>query len=501
MTKYFMMLLVALATISCSKKVDVSGNFVGASPLERVEFIEASGVATLPLINMGVDPKGNFSGTFEAPKDGMYIMSFAGKQAMIYLKGGQDINISGQAVNFPEKFTISGKAKKNNDFLKKATELIQSYAAKINIGELVNKDEPAFLKEVEKIQSDLEKNIDKAAESTSPDSDVVQWKKDELIASVLGLMNQYEISRPIASKDPNFKVSKKFTELEKKLNSNETRLLRSQPIYRNYLIGKLSKDFQKYAETHNKSGDELSSVLFAQFLDTKKDLAQLAKDYLLAYVLSNGDINPSMTTEDAAKISKLVDEKIKDSEIKKDLKQIQFVISGPKVGDAFPAAKLIMQDGNDFKVPTGKPTLVMFYASWNPYIADSTIPVLKEVVKFYQTKLDFVAVNLDDTKEQFIKTSNAMMKGINGTNVYGENGMNSAIAKDLGIYGFKLPSFVVLDKDGKFASHFFYDLGDEKLIQTLDKVTGLKAPESAPEATLQNDLLVPNIEQEPASTK
>ena len=58
----------------------------------------------------------------------------------------------------------------------------------------------------------------------------------------------------------------------------------------------------------------------------------------------------------------------------------------------------------------GKPTLVMFYASWNPYISEATVPVLKEVANFYKSKMDFTFVNFDDTKEQFIKTSNAMLK-------------------------------------------------------------------------------------------
>ena len=75
----------------------------------------------MPLTNIGVDEKGSFSGSFEAPKDGMYIMSYAGKTAMIYLKGGQEFHISGKAENFPTQFTITGDAKNNNDFLKNIT--------------------------------------------------------------------------------------------------------------------------------------------------------------------------------------------------------------------------------------------------------------------------------------------------------------------------------------------------------------------------------------------
>lgn len=113
--------------------------------------------------------------------------------------------------------------------------------------------------------------------------------------------------------------------------------------------------------------------------------------------------------------------------------------------------------------------------------------------------MNFTYVNFDDTKDQFVKTSNAMLKGIPGNNVYGDGGMNSQIAKDLGIYGFKLPSFIVLDKNGKVASRVFNNLGDQELITILDKVSGLKAPtvQQEPQIQLQNDLVAPQMQEAP----
>lgn len=492
MKNYLLMLFVAIATISCSKKVEVKGNFAGGSPLERIEFVEASGVATLPLVNMGVDAKGSFSGSFEAPKDGMYIMSYAGKTAMIYLKGGQDLNISGQASNFPNQFTITGDAKKNNDFLLEVQKFIQTYAAKINVGDMVTKNEATFLKEADKIKTDIDKNIDIAAKKTSADNDVVEWKKDELHASILGLMNQYQINHPQATQDAGYKPSQAFKDAVAKLDSDSDRMLKSQPIYRNYLLGKLSPEIQTFSTANKKGDSEIPSSMFSRFLDTKKDMPQLTKDYLLAYVLS-GDITPGMTAEHSTTVNKIITDKIKDATIKKELERLEFVIGGPKMGSDVSTAKLIKADGSDFKIADvkGKPTLVMFYASWNPYISEATIPVLKEVVNFYKSKMDFTYVNLDDTKEQFTKTSSAMLKGLPGNNVYAEGGVNSQIAKDLGLYGFKLPSFVILDKNGKIASRFFSNLGDPEIITVLDKVSGLKAPTVAPEAQLQNDLMTP----------
>lgn len=499
------MLVVAITAMSCSKKIEVKGNFAGGSPLERIEFIEASGVATLPLVNLGVDSKGSFSGSFEAPKDGMYIMTYAGKTAMLYLKGGQELNISGQATNFPQQFTITGDAKNNNDFLLEVQKFIQGYASKINVGELVTKKEPEFLKAAEKLRTDLEKSIDDAAKKTSADKAVVDWKKDELNASVLSLMSQYEANHPQATQNPSYKVSKNFTDAEKNLIKDEKRMLQNQPIFRNYLLGKLSPEFQKYATSQAPAPDAISSEIFAKFLDTKKDLSQLSKDYLLAFVLSSGDIAPGMSAESAAKINTIIKDKIKDSGIKKDLEKVQFVIAGPKMGEAAPSSKLIKQDGSSVKLTDAKakPTMVMFYASWNPYISEGTVPVLREVVNFYKSKIDFTFVNLDDTKDQFTKTSNALLKGIAGTNAYGEGGLNSAVAKDYGIYGFKMPSFIILDKDGKVASRFFYNLGDPEIVTALDKITGLKAPTVAePQIQLQNGLVDPSMQMpEAAPTK
>lgn len=498
------MLFVAFATLSCSKKVEVTGNFAGGSPLERVEFIEASGIATLPLVNLGVDSKGSFSGSFEAPKNGMYIMAYAGKTAMVYLKGGQKLNISGQAANFPGQFTITGDAKNNNDFLMEIQKFIQTYASKINVGELVSKKEDQFLKDINKIKSDISKNIDDSGKKTSADKEVIEFKKDELDASLLGLLNQYEVAHPQATQNPSYKPSENFKNLEKEWSKNSERMIKNHPIYRSYLLGKYNTEFQKFQEKNDKTGTALYSDLYSKFLDTKKDLPQITKDYLMAFILASGDISPETTPENLKKIDKIIEEKIKDSDIKKDLKRITFVIAGPKMGEAISSADLTKQDGSSFKLSTAtaKPTMVMFYASWNPYISERTVPVLKEVINFYKSKVDFAFVNLDDTKDQFTKTSSALMKGIPGTNAYAENGLNSQIAKDLGIYGFKLPSFILIDKNGKIASKLFYDLGNEETVTALDKISGLKAPSVQPQVQLQNDLLAPeNQMPQPAPTK
>jgi thiol-disulfide isomerase/thioredoxin len=497
MKKYLLLFIIAVFAMSCSKKVEVKGKITGGSPLERIEFIEASGVATLPLINIGINKDGTFSGSFEAPKSGMYVMSYGGKQNLIYLKGGQKLEITGNGMSFPSEFVVTGDAKNNNDFFNATQKYLSTYAQTVNMNELMTKDEKTFLKGIDKVQADVSKNIEENVKKFSPDNGLVEWKKNDLASTLLTILNQYEMSHKQMG-NPSFKVTKAFTDYENKLQENKEVMVKENPFYRQYLLTKMSPDFQKYAQANGAGKPDITtSELFAEYLKkNQKDLSQTAKDYLLAFVMAQSDIHPGSPEKTIEKIKKIIDTDIKDAGIKEDLKKIQFAINGFKIGEQAPEASLIKADGKSYSLSSnkGKPYVMMFYASWNPYIGEASIPVLKEVVNFYKSKMNFVFVNVDDTKDQFVKTSNSLMKGITGTNVYGEGGLNSDIAKKYGVYGFKLPCFVVVDKDGKIASKPFFNLGDPELVTVLDKQTGLSAPKVNPNVQLQ-----PGLNMDPAA--
>ena len=488
MKKYLLLFIIAVFAVSCSKKVEVKGKITGGSPLERIEFIEASGVATLPLINIGVKSDGTFSGSFDAPKSGMYVISYGGKQNLIYLKGGQKLEISGNGMTFPSEYVITGDAKKNNDFFTATQKYLSTYAQTVNMNELIMKDEKTFLKGIEKVQADVNKNIEENVKKFSPDNEIVAWKKNDLSSTLLTIMNQYDLSHKQMG-NPSFKVTKAFTDFENKLQENKDVMVKENPYYRQFLLGKMSPDFQKYAEANSKGKtDVTTSELFTEYLKkNQKDLSQTAKDYLLAFVMAQSDIHPGSPEKTVEKIKKIIDTDIKDAAIKEDLKKIQFAINGFKIGELAPDGALAKQDGKAYKLSEnkGKPYMLTFYASWNPYIGESTTPVLKEVVNFYKSKMNFVFVNVDDAKDQFVKTSNSLLKGITGTNVYADGGLNSDMAKKYGVYGFKLPCFIIVDKDGKIASKPFFNLGDPELVTVLDKQTGLSAPKMNPNVQLQ----------------
>ncbi|KAF5298791.1 hypothetical protein FQR65_LT19589 [Abscondita terminalis] len=138
-------------TVSCSNKktVIISGKINGGSPQERIEIVEMSGVATLPIANFGVDAQGNFSDTIQIPKNGVYTLSYGGNYEQSILKGEENLRLSDNLI-----------------FLKSKPGYI-------------NQDEQIF-NTVKKFRSDLNKEMDNLAKSTGADGDLVTWKKEEL---------------------------------------------------------------------------------------------------------------------------------------------------------------------------------------------------------------------------------------------------------------------------------------------------------------------------------
>ena len=127
--------------------------------------------------------------------------------------------------------------------------------------------------------------------------------------------------------------------------------------------------------------------------------------------------------------------------------------------------------------------MLIFYSSFAPNIVQSAA-ALKEITEFYKAKLNVAYVNMDDDAKQFQKTSKSLLNGFTGVNLYAKGGLKSEAAQQLHIYGFKLPSFMILDKDGKVASKTVLGLSNiqlTELIDILNKQTGLTAP--VPEAS------------------
>ncbi|QCX53373.1 TlpA disulfide reductase family protein [Elizabethkingia sp. JS20170427COW] len=481
------LLLIALCTlfmVSCSNKksVIISGKIEGASPLERIEIIDITDPATLPIANIGVDAQGNFSDTLEIPKNGVYAITYGGMDSHIYLKGGENLKLSGMAGAFPNQFTVEGDAK-NNDFLKKTKTYADNYFSKLS-QEIVLKDEAKFLTELGKFKSDINKEIDNIAKTTGADSDLVKWKKEELDVNLLLISGQYVALHGQLTNNPNFKVSEKFTNYQKELVGNEEDKIKNFLGYRKYLLSNIGQGFQEFQQKNQKPGASLTEV-FINYLKDKK-YSPLVKDYLISFVATSIDMHPQ--AENTDQLIKVLDENIKDEKVKESIHKVEKAIFGLKVGSETPKVDLL--DAQNKKVTLdavakGKPTMVVFYSSWAPYTIQS-MPIIKQITTAYQAKMNTVFINLDDTFAQAKKTNDSMLKDIKAQKLYAKGGLNSDAAKQFAIYAFKLPSFVIIGKDGKIASKTFMNVMDPELKSALDKTSGMVGPPIAmPQAPVE----------------
>ena len=65
--------------------------------------------------------------------------------------------------------------------------------------------------------------------------------------------------------------------------------------------------------------------------------------------------------------------------------------------------------------------------------------------------------------------------------------MKSEIAKKFAVYGFKMPSFIIIDKDGKISSKTYLNIADPALVDGLNKASGFTSSNCCSSSTRFND--------------
>jgi len=474
MKKILIIAISAVLLVSCSenKKVVISGKIVGASPTDRIEIVEMTGVATLPIANFGVDNEGNFVDTISIPKNGVYTISYGGNYGVVYLKSGYNIKLQGNANGFPRVFTAEGDAA-DNIFLQKVQTFTDEYFSKIGQQQdIVTQEESKFINQIQKIRADLGQEMDNLSMSNGVEKKLVKWKKTELDMNLLMFSGRYANVHGQLSGKPDYKPSQELKDFQKDLVGNENENIKDFPIYRSYLIGNIGNDFQEYKSKDTINVGLTTTEVFINYIKDKDEYSQLVKDYLISFV-AGVDLNPDLSNPD--EFMKSLDKNIKDSYVKKGLKKIESAIFGPKMGASAPKVNFLNIENKKVSSKSfiGKPTLIMFYASWNQHIYESLVPMIKDIVSDYKEKVNFVQISLDDSFQIFKKTSDSLLKDLDGQKLYVERGLNSDISKKYNLYGFKLPSFLILDKEGKVASKTFINNISSEFKTVLDKVSGV----------------------------
>lgn len=476
MKKYILFLILGFLVASCSKKKNtiISGQISNASPLERIEILNTTSTTTLPITNIGLDAQGNFSDTIEIVENGLYAITYGRNMNFIYLKKGENIHISGNGLDFPEKMKITGdsSAEKNNAFLFAVQNFMKNYYLSLIENGVLKKDETSFLNEIKNMQVELDNKIKEFQNKYHPDKEVATWKKNELSTNILLIMQQYVLSKT-QLEGSKFAPSDAFTKIEASIINNEEEWATKYPTFRSYLLMKLQNEFSKFSEQYK--NQELSSTeIFALFLKNKKNITQNIKDQLLSYVSIQYDMSPENPRLTQA--LETLDKEIKNKQIKAELPTMKRAIQGLPIGTKAPTNGLIQIDGKAFGGWNGRASVMIFYASWTPFLTEMIKPIVAQIHQVYGEKVDIILINMDDTEAQYKKTSNALLKDLPMVkSLYAQQGLKSRTAQDYGIYGFKLPSAVLIDSKGNIASHSIMNITGPQLSEALSQLTGINA--------------------------
>lgn len=443
MKRYFLLIICTIFLISCGKKETIiSGNIKSTSPLERLQLFDFSHAVTLPIANLGVNPNGDFSDTLKIEHDGVYLLNFKTEIYPIYLKKGSDIKLNTDSDNFAQNMKTTDN---NNLFLSHFLELIKKI-------DQVNFSQP--FSEIKKLNTQLNTQINSLKNQYHPDDQLLNWSQNLLNISLNPIFDVYIEEKPDLKKD------KDIAKLKEDIKKKNNELIQEFPIYRFYFIKKNYKNFiENLADIKS----------FYNYLKSNQELEQISKDYLLSEMLNVESNNQEVVD--------FILNNTKDKSLKNNIKQLKHSIFGFNINSSFP-------DEFHFLTPEkketsllqykGKPTFIMFYSSWVPFISEVYKPAIEELMESYKNKVNFVFINVDDTFKQFKKTAFALFPEQNAIKLYIKNGLKSEESKNMGIYSHNLPCFFILTKEGKVATEYFHDSENNDFIEkTTNKLNEL----------------------------
>jgi len=173
MKRVFLLILTGITILSCKNEttknfVTLSGNITNQNSNEL--SIRNSENKLVKTIN--VNEGGVFNDTLHVIK-GKYAMSDGNEYALLYIRPGDDINISLDADKFDETLTFSGKGSKESNYI--VSKLLMQEKAFDNINDMFSLPKEAFLEVLENKKLDFQKFL---KEQKELDESLKQSKKN-----------------------------------------------------------------------------------------------------------------------------------------------------------------------------------------------------------------------------------------------------------------------------------------------------------------------------------
>jgi len=405
-----------------------------------------------------IGTEGTFSDTLKLSETGFYTLSIGRERTYVYLKNGDNLNLTLDAYQFDETLSFTGEGSDENNYLVAKQLNIEKYTS--NSQEFYSLDETSFKARVDSLKTF---NASLLEANSNIDPDFVSIETKNLVYDSYSLLNNYKDYHGRYADIENYEVPENFLPKElKNLDFTDAEAYRTSTSYKkmafngflNDLFDEIGDDYL-YATT-----DDLKSVSTIEIPDLKNDVAQ----YLGTFLVSPG--NPNMQSVYEFFISNANSNSTKE-------KITEVYNKGKDLAKGKPSPQFSNYEnhkGGDLSLSDlkGKYVYIDVWATWcGP--CKREIPSLKMVEQqFHGKNIEFVSTSIDvaNDHDKWVAMVNEMSLG--GTQLFADNDWNSQFIKDYGIEG--IPRFILLDPDGNIVSADAPRPSNPRLVELLNSL-------------------------------
>jgi len=437
--KQILILILTIAFVSCKDKPKIeyaiiSGKVENTSA-DKVEIENGDFSIEIPII-----ADGTFVDTLKLSEAGFYTLKIGRERTTLYLKNGDNLNLTIDTNQFDETLAFTGKGSSENNYLASKVLTIEKHTS--NPQELYSLDEANFKAKIDSIKTANASHLENIMDA---DPDFIAYETKNLEYDSYVLLNNYESYHGRYSDIQDYKIPEDFLpEGLKNLKYNDSIAYKMSSSYKRMAFNKTLNDlFETIGEDYlYTSPKDLEGIESLEIPALKDDVV----DYLGGFLVSPG--NPNMKEVYEFFLANTNDEKIKT-------KLTEVFDKGKDLIKGNPSPQFI--DYENHKGGTlslgelkGKYVYIDVWATWcGP--CKREIPSLKAVEKqFHGKNIEFVSTSIDVAKDHdtWINMVNEMSLG--GTQLFADNDWNSKFIKDYGIEG--IPRFILVDPEGNIVS-------------------------------------------------
>ena len=410
---------------------------------------------------ISIQSDGTFADTLKFNEAGFYTLSVNRESTSMYLKHGDDVNLTLDANEFDETISYTGTGSNENNYLAKKQLNSEKYTS--NFTDLYSLEEEAFRAKIDSLK---QANTSLLTGITDVDPEFLTIETQNLEYDSYMLYDNYKNYHGRYAEIEDYQVPDGFLpEGLKNLVYNDVNAYKMSSSYQRMAFNSTLNDiFETIGDDYlNTSTEQLKGLSTLQIPKLKDDVV----DYLGSFLVSPG--NPNMKEVYDFFLANTNNETIK-------AKLDEVYESGKNLIKGNPSPQFLNYENHkggtmsltDLK---GKYVYIDVWATWcGP--CKREIPSLKEVEQqFHGKNIHFVSTSIDVAKDhdKWVSMVNDMTLG--GIQLFADNDWNSKFIKDYGIKG--IPRFILVDPEGNIVSADAPRPSNPRLVELLNSLDNI----------------------------